>query len=306
MRMHLLVLPVLAGTLLCGVAASAQDAADDPVVARVDGEDLRRSDVEAGMAELPEQYRQVPFEMLYNVLLERAIETRLLADKAQAEGVADDPAVQRNLERVRTLLLRDGLLGRHLEESGSEEALRALYEERKAAPDFAVEEAHVRHVLVGSEEEARSVIEELEGGAEFEALARERSTDPSAEQNGGDLGWIRSEQVVPSFGEAAFALEPGGRTEQPVQSDFGWHVIETVETRTVEPSFEELEPQLRQEVAQRIYGDLLAEAREGAEIERFALDGSPLPETPMGEAPAPAEGGAAPAPAEGAAAPRGN
>ena len=115
----------------------------------------------------------------------------------------------------------------------------------------------------------------------------ERSVDPSARQNGGDLGFFRREQMVPEFTEAAFALQPGQRTEKPVQTQFGWHVIEVVERRMGTPTFEETQPRLRQDMAREIVLALVTDLRDDAEIQRFNLDGSPMQITPE-----PAQGGA--------------
>jgi peptidyl-prolyl cis-trans isomerase C len=137
------------------------------------------------------------------------------------------------------------------------------------------------------------VIEELQGGADFATLAQERSTGPSA-PSGGDLGYFQRGQMVPEFAEAAFALEPGEVTPEPVQTQFGWHVIMVLDRRTAEPSFADSEPQLRQELARDIVTTLVTGLHEGAEIERFNLDGTPMEEPPA-EAP-PAEAPPAPEP----------
>jgi len=129
------------------------------------------------------------------------------------------------------------------------------------------------------------VSEELAGGADFAELAKERSTGPSG-PNGGDLGYFRESQMVPEFAEAAFAMEVGTSSETPVQTQFGWHVILVEDRRSVEPSFEDSEPQLRQDVAREIVTSMVDDLREGAEIERFNLDGSPMPEEPAAGQPA--------------------
>jgi peptidyl-prolyl cis-trans isomerase C len=132
---------------------------------------------------------------------------------------------------------------------------------------------------VKSKEEADAVIKELQNGADFATLAQQRSTGPSA-SNGGDLGFFRRDQMVPAFADAAFALQPGQFTAEPVQTQFGWHVIKVFERRTVEPTFEESEPQLRQEVAREIVTALVSDLHEGAKIERFNFDGTPVQDKP--------------------------
>jgi len=253
-----------------------QPAPQNPVVAVVDGTQVHRSDVEAVARALPEQYRQVPLPQIYGMLLERAIDFRLLANAAEDQDLAGEPDVQAALAKARADVLRDAYLRGKIDEGTTDERLRERYDDLKNDEGFAQEEVHARHILVGSEDEAKEVIAQLEGGADFAGLAGEHSVDPSARSNGGDLGFFRRGQMVPEFAEAAFALEPGNRTTEPVQSQFGWHVIEVLERRTGAPSFEETEPRLRQEVAREIVTALVAELREGAEIELFNLDGSPL------------------------------
>jgi peptidyl-prolyl cis-trans isomerase C len=143
---------------------------------------------------------------------------------------------------------------------------------------------------VPTEDEAKAAIEQLEGGADFAAVAQERSAGPSGPQ-GGDLGFIRREQVVPEFGEAAFALKAGETSTQPVQTQFGWHVINVLERRNVEPTLAELEPQLRQELAREIVTALVEDLRSEAEIERFNMDGSPMAEPGAGQPAAQPEAG---------------
>jgi peptidyl-prolyl cis-trans isomerase C len=167
------------------------------------------------------------------------------------------------------------MLRKKVEEGSTEEALKARYEELKKGDGFSFEEVHARHILLASEEDAKAVITELEGGADFEELAKEKSTGPSA-PNGGDLGYFKKGAMVPEFGEAAFSMDVGSTSAEPVQTQFGFHVIKVEDKRTNEPSFEETEPQIRQEVARDIVTALVEGLRQGATIERFNLDGTPM------------------------------
>ena len=272
------------------VAAWAQATGDDPVIAIVDGHEIHRSELEAAQRGLPEQYRQVPLQLIYGPLLDRVIDSRLLADEAERSRVAEDENVQEQLARARAQVLRDALVEQRLAQGVTEEKLRERYEQSKQSTDFAHEEVQARHILLPSEEEAKAVIEQLQEGADFGDLAKDKSIGPSAE-TGGDLGFFRREQMVPEFAEAAFAMDVGAISEEPVQTQFGWHVINVVDKRKVEPTFAESEPQLREDIARDIVTALLQDLRGGARIERFNLDGSPMEATPdPGELPGTEEG----------------
>jgi peptidyl-prolyl cis-trans isomerase C len=255
---------------------------DNPVVATVDGAPVHRAEVEAAARALPDQMRQMPMQMLYGVLLDRVIDFRLLANEAERQKVGADPAVGPALAQARAAVLREFLIQRTLEEGLTEEKLRTRYEEKKAQEGFVREEVHARHILVPTEDEAKAVIEKLQGGADFAEVAQEHSTGPSG-PGGGDLGFISREQVVPEFAEAAFALNAGETSQEPVQTQFGWHVIDVLERRSVEPTYDETAPQLRQELAREIVTALVEDLRSDAEIERFNMDGSPMQEAPKKE-----------------------
>lgn len=261
---------------LCGTApALAAGAADDPVVAVVEGEKILRSELEAAQAELPEQYRQLPLAMIYDPLLARVIDRRLLAKEAERRKLDTRPEVKAALERARREVLGDRLLEAAIGEALTPERLQQAYAVARAQPGFAVEEVRARHILLKTEAEAREVLAALAAGADFGALARERSIDPSAAQTDGDLGFFRRETMVEPFAEAAFALEPGQTAREPVQTRFGWHVIRVEERRSAVPTLEEKEPELREQLARETIAALVGELRAKARVERFAIDGSP-------------------------------
>lgn len=264
------------GLMAFSTAALAQDA-DNPVVATVNGTEILRSDIEAVMRTLPDQMRQAPVEQLYPMLLDRSIDFKLLEVEAENSDLGDDPELQPALAQARAAVLRDAMLRKKVEEGSTEDALKARYEELKEADDFSYDEVHARHILLASEDDAKAVIEELEGGADFEALAKEKSTGPSGPQ-GGDLGYFKQGAMVPEFGEAAFSMDIGAMSSEPVKTQFGFHIIKVEDKRTVSPTFEETEPQIRQEVARDIVTALVEGLRDGAAIERFNMDGSPIAE----------------------------
>ncbi len=272
-------LPLLATLLFAAPPVFAQEKAEDPVIAEVNGVAIRESDLDAAYAELPEQYRQLPKEALLVPLRERLIDDELLRAEAERRKLDRDERVAREIARARARVMRAALLEQVIEEASTDERLQAVYEEMKAQPDFAVEEARISHILLDSEADARAVIEELDAGADFAALAKERSTGPSGPQ-GGDLGYLRKEALVPEFAEVAFALEPGTYTKDPVQTRFGWHVIRLEDKRRTVPSFEEVENRIREQVAREAITAYLDEARAKAEIVR---DESFAPAPPASE-----------------------
>lgn len=266
----------LALALALSVPAAAQD---DPVVAIVDGTEFRLSELEASYLELPEQFRQMPMEAIFQPLVDRLIDGHLLLQAAEEADVAADPEVQAAIDRARDDVLRQTLIERAVVDATDQAALEAAYEELKAEPDFAIEQVTARHILVETEEAALEVIAELDGGADFAELAQERSTDPAASR-GGELGTFRRGSMVPAFEEAAFALEPGSYSSEPVQTQFGFHVILVEGKEAIEPSFAEVEEQLRADLTREAVETLLAGVRTGADVQRFAIDGSAAVDSP--------------------------
>ncbi len=242
-------------------------AQEDEVLATVNGDAITRADLQAAYVDLPQQVRQMPLETIEGPLLDQLIDQALLIDEAKERGLESEADVEAAMERAADSILLRALVERTVSETVTEEALQEAYEDEVANAEPA-EEVHARHILLESEEDAKAVIAELQGGADFETLARERSTGPSG-PNGGDLGYFREGSMVPEFAEAAFSMEPGTYTEEPVQTQFGWHVIRVEDKRTVEPSFEEMEPQLREALEREVFANLLEDLRGEAEIERM-------------------------------------
>jgi peptidyl-prolyl cis-trans isomerase C len=247
----------------------------DPVVALVNGTQIKKSEVEAAYATLPEQYRRMPLDAIFDPLLEQVISSTLLLGEANKQNLADDPEIKAQLARARDGVLRDGVIKKAIDQGVTDAKLQAAYDAMKSQPGFAFEETHAAHILVPDEAAALEIIKELQGGADFATLAKEKSTDPSAKTNGGDLGYFRREAMVPEFATAAFAMQPGTFTDKPVKSQFGWHVIKVEDRRQSVPTLEEKAPELREQLSREIVTALLADVRQGATIEVFNIDGSP-------------------------------
>jgi len=259
--------------LLTGLAAERAQAQEDPVVAIVNDNEIRRSTLVEAQQELPERLRALPLEQLFPNLLDRVIDSALVSQKARLENLQDDPEVKARMARIKVRVMRSVYLERYIATTVTEAALAERYE-RFVGEMARGEEVKVSHILLESEAEAAAVIDELRAGAEFADLAKQKSVGPSAGQ-GGDIGYFGRDEVVPEFAAAAFALEPGEMTEAPVKTQFGWHVI-LVEDRRPQtpPSLDEKREALSNELTQEAFARLVKELRGGAEIERFNLDGS--------------------------------
>jgi peptidyl-prolyl cis-trans isomerase C len=250
----------------------------DPVVAVVNGTQITKGDIESLHQTLPEQYRQMPLEQIFDPLVEQAVTSQLLLAKANSDKLVDNPEVEEQLTRAHDNVLRDAVVKQAIDQGVTEDKLKAAYEAMKSQPGFAFEETRAAHILVADEAAALDIIKQLQGGADFSTLAKEKSTDPSAKTNGGDLGFFRREAMVPEFSEAAFTIPVGTVSDKPVKSQFGWHVIKVEDRRQTVPTFEEKEPELREQTSREIVNALLADVRKGATIELFTIDGAPKPQ----------------------------
>lgn len=246
--------------------AFAQEALDpSTVLAIVNGHEITEDEANLASQDFAEQLQQVPVEQRRAVIVDALIDLHLLASAGEAEGLADSETFQRRLAYQRARTLRTAYLVEVLAAGVDDDAVRAAYDEAVAGfePE---EERRARHILVETEDEARSVIEELDGGADFATLATERSTGPSG-PNGGDLGFFGRGRMVPVFEDAAFALEVDSYTPDPVESRFGWHVIYLEEVReSAAPPFEELAPQIQQGLMQQAFVEAITDLREEATI----------------------------------------
>lgn len=269
-------------TAFLAFPASAQDAGDeDKLIATVNGEEIRASDIQLAFDALPEQFASASIESLYEPLINQIIDRKLVSQKAREQGLDKDQQVVRQALFAEETLLRDTYLIRKIDQAATDDVLKAAYEERikDIEPQ---EEVRARHILVTSQEEAKAIKARADQGEDFASLASEASTGPSGPR-GGDLGYFVREQMVGPFAEAAFALAPG-EVSDPVQTEFGWHVIKLEDRRSKgPPAFADLESTLKAELAKTTVNTELERLRANASIE-FQMS-----------ADAPVEGEAAPA-----------
>jgi peptidyl-prolyl cis-trans isomerase C len=289
-----LFLALLAATASAQAAkkAATPAASDDPVVARVNNQELRRSDITQALRDLPPQVQRQPIDKIYPQLLDQMLGTMLVSQAGRKARLAEDPEVKKRLALVQDQIIADTYVQRMLKKEITEAKLKARYDKlMKDAPPR--EEVSARHILVASEADAKAIIEQLKKGADFAALAKEKTTDPAGKTSGGDLGYFTKDEMVPEFADAAFKLKPGEFTQTPVHTQFGWHVIKVEDRRAAKPpTFEQMKPQLVNDLSRELIQEKMKELRATAKIEIFNPDGSKPGAPPAAEAPAPSAGAA--------------
>jgi peptidyl-prolyl cis-trans isomerase C len=183
-------------------------------------------------------------------VLDELISMQLLASQGLKDGVDKDPDISSRLEVVRMRVLADAESQKYLKDKEPTDAeLHAEYDTAIQSMDKT--EYHARHILVASKDQAEQVIKKIKGGAKFEDVAKAQSTDGS-KTNGGDLGWFTLTRMAKPFGDAVKTLKKGEMTQEPVQTQFGWHVIKLEDTReTAPPPFEQVKQQVNNGVIQK-------------------------------------------------------
>ncbi|MFC3072231.1 peptidylprolyl isomerase [Shinella pollutisoli] len=246
-------------------AAGAEDAAD-PVVAKVGTIEVRESEMKYAVAGLDPQLANLPEEQKRVAALSSLIDVKLLAADAAKEGLQDDADFKQRVAFLTERELHNSFFKKHVVDSVTADEIKARYDKEIAAinPE---DEVHARHILVKTEEEAKAVIADLDAGKDFVEIAKEKSTDPNKSE-GGDLGYFTKGRMVPEFEAAAFALEKGAYSKEPVKTQFGFHVIKVEDKRKQQPpALEQVEGQVRQLVMRDKYLDLLEKAKAASPIE---------------------------------------
>lgn len=265
--------------MLGGSIAIAEDAANSPgaqasstdVLARVGAETITRAELERAAPDFAEDLARVPPGQREDALIGILVDLHLLSEAAEAEALDDTRAFQEGLDLLRRRVLRNLYVKQKAVDTVDEAAVRAAYDER--VEGFEPEaEVRARHILVKTEEEAEEVIAKLDAGAEFAELAQKRSVGPSGPQ-GGDLGFFGKGRMVPAFEATAFEIEPGEYGREPVQTQFGWHVIKVEEKReTSPPPIEQVADAIRADLIRQRYDALIAELRADTPVEIVQRD----------------------------------
>ncbi len=248
-------------------SSEAPASASDPVIARVNGVDITQGDLALAEEDMGADMQATSPEAKRENLLSYLADIIMVTQAADKKNLGDNPDFKRRLAFLRNKLLMGYELQREAKTALTDEALHQTYDEavRSMAGQ---EEVHARHILVEDENEAKSLLEQLKSGADFAALAKEKSKDPGAAE-GGDLGYFTKDQMVPEFADVAFKMYPG-QLSNPVKTQFGWHVIKVEDRRTKQPpEFDKVKDQIEAYLARKAQTDFITKLRQSAKVERF-------------------------------------
>lgn len=253
--------------VLTGISlpAWAQDA-QNPVVAKIDGVEITKSDLDLAIGNLDPQLAQLPEDQKKLAALSTIIDSKVIAEKARAEKLDETEDFKARLEFILDRELHNTYFKKHVVDVVTDADIKARYDKEVAALP-PVEEVRARHILVKTEDEAKAVIKELGEGKDFAELAKVKSTDPN-KSDGGDLGYFKKGMMVPEFETAVFAMNKGDVSKEPVKTQFGFHVIKVEDKRVAAPPpFEQVKEQVKQIVMRDKYMEMLKASKDAAKVE---------------------------------------
>lgn len=240
--------------------------AQDKTLATIDGQAVTESELNTLMANMAQQLAQVPEGARRRAALDRLIDMKVLAAAADKDGLAGSDDFKRRLEAVRQQLLINEFIRVKVDAAVTDAMVKERYD-KDAAAFVPPEETRARHILLKTKEEAQAVIAELAKGGDFAKIAGEKSQDPGSAKEGGDLGYFGQGDMVQPFEEATQKLKPGETTKEPVETQFGFHVIKVEDKRKQKvPGFEEVKDQIRQAVVGEKFTEALQAIKAKAKI----------------------------------------
>ncbi len=257
-----------AASCLALLMSLAPVSAQDGVVARVNGKTITEADMRLAEAEIGTDIGNLPPDQRRRVLAEYLIENQLFADAAETAKLASGPAFDERLTYWRRRALRDAYFEKGVKSAISDEEARKFYDQQvsglKPEP-----EVRARHILVEDELKAKEIFEKIAHGADFAKMAKEHSKDPGSREDGGDLGYFGRGQMVPVFEETAFKMQKGD-VSQPVQSQFGWHLIKLEDRRDRRaPAYDSVKERISAALVHRKAQEVAGELRGKANVEFF-------------------------------------
>jgi peptidyl-prolyl cis-trans isomerase C len=256
------------GLIAAAVLASPAWSQSDPVVAKVNGVEIHESDLAMAEEDMGREAQQLPPDQKREQIVAYLADVILAAKAAEEKKVADKKEFKNRIAFIRNKLLMETLLQDVGKVAVTPDATKKVYEEAKKQMG-GEQEVRARHILVPSEDEAKKVLEEIKKGTDFAELARQKSKDPGAAAEGGDLGYFTKDQMVPEFAEVAFRLDKG-QVSEPVKTQFGWHIIKVEDKRSKPvPTFDQVKDQIESYVERRAQAEFIGKLRESAKIERM-------------------------------------
>jgi peptidyl-prolyl cis-trans isomerase C len=257
-----------AAALLVLLPAAPALAQSDPVVAKVNSVEIHESDLTMAEEDMGQQAQALPPDAKREQLVAYLADVILAAKAAEGRKVADQKDFKSRLAFIRNKLLMETLLQDVGRAAVTPDATKKVYDE--ASKQMGGEqEVRARHILVPSEDEAKAILMEVKKGTDFAELAKQKSKDPGAAAEGGDLGYFTKDQMVPEFAEVAFKLDKG-QVSDPVKTQFGWHIIKVEDKRTKPiPDYDKVKDQVETYVSRKAQAEYIGKLRETAKIERL-------------------------------------
>ena len=266
--LRLAALGTVTAALLAILPAGPSWSADDPVIAKVQGVEIHESDLAMAEEDMGQQAQQLTGDAKRDYLVQYLADVIVAAKAAEAKKVQDQTEFKNRLTFIRNKLLMETLLQDVGQAAVTPDAMKKVYDEA-VKQIGSQQEVRARHILVPTEDEAKAILAEIKKGTDFAELARQKSKDPGAAAEGGDLGYFTKDQMVPEFAEVAFKLEKG-QVSDPVKTQFGWHIIKVEDKRTKPaPDFAQVKDQVQTYVERKAQADYVAKLRETAKVERL-------------------------------------
>ena len=268
--LHPTAFALIAAVLLAVLPVGPARSQSDPVIAKVNGAEIHESDLAMAEEDVGQnqQVQTLSGDARRDYLVSYLADVILAAKAAEAKKVADQKEFKGRLAFIRNKLLMETLLQQEGKAALTDAATKKVYED--AVKSMGNEqEVRARHILVPTENEAKAVLAEIKKGTDFAELAKQKSKDPGAAAEGGDLGYFGKDQMVPEFAEVAFKLDKG-QVSDPVKTQFGWHIIKVEDKRTKPvPEFDKVKDQVETYVMRKAQADYIHKLQESAKIERL-------------------------------------
>ncbi len=261
-------LGLIAAALVAVLPAAPSWAQSDPVVAKVNGVEIHESDLAMAEEDMGQQAQQLAPDAKREQMIAYLADVIIAAKAAEDKKVTDQKEFKSRLAFIRNKLLMETLLQDVGKAAVTPDATKKVYDEARKQMG-GEQEVRARHILVPTEDEAKAVLAEIKKGTDFAELAKQKSKDPGAAAEGGDLGYFTKDQMVPEFAAVAFKLDKG-QVSDPVKTQFGWHIIKVEDKRTKPvPEYDKVKDQIETYVQRKAQAEYIGKLRETAKIERM-------------------------------------